>query len=213
MTKSEALKQFNDEYSKLKDTERELFTRLALKLLDETFIIRDKENERKDYANAKELIPALRPYFAFMDFALNNDSEKGIIFIKTELDSNRIRLNKLTTVAALVIRSIAYEETKKASINSQLSTNVNHIASEIGKTEIYSNFDGKSVDFRNALKLLRRYKLIDFDGDLTIGSTPILIYKTIGLVVDSSSVDELNDRLSRYKGESANEEDKENETN
>ena len=54
MTKSEALKQFNDEYSKLKDTERELFTRLALKLLDETFIIRDKENERKDYANAHQ---------------------------------------------------------------------------------------------------------------------------------------------------------------
>ena len=139
MTKSEALKQFNEEYGKLKDSERELFTKISLKLLDETFIVREKESERKDYANAKDLIPALRPYFAIMDFALNHDSEKGIIFIKTELDSNRVRLNKLETVTTLVLRSIAYDESRKASINSQISTTVNHIASEIIKTEIIKN--------------------------------------------------------------------------
>ena len=61
MTKSEALKQFNEEYGKLKDSEREIFTKISLKLLDETFIVREKENERKDYTNAKDLIPSLRP--------------------------------------------------------------------------------------------------------------------------------------------------------
>lgn len=211
MTKSEALKQFNEEYAKLKDSERELFTRLVLKLLDETFIVREKENERKDYSNARDLISTLRPYFAFMDFALNHDSEKGIIFIKTELDSNRVRLNKLETITALVIRSIAYDESRRASVNSQISTTVNHIASEITKTDIYPSFDGKSVDFRNALRKLRRYKLIDFNDDISIGTAPIIIYKTITLVVDSSSIDELSERIERYKGESANETNKETE--
>lgn len=209
MTKSEALKQFNEEYTKLKDSERELFTRLVLKLLDETFIVREKENERKDYTNARDLIPALRPYFVFMDFALNHDSEKGIIFIKTELDSNRVRLNKLETITALVIRSIVYDESRRASVNSQISTTVNHIASEIIKTDIYPSFDGKSVEFRNALRTLRRYKLIDFNDDITVGTTLIVIYKTISLVVDSSSIDELGERIQRYKGESANETNKE----
>ena len=211
MTKSEALKQFNDEYSKLKDSDREQFTKIALKLLDETFIVREKESERKDYSNARDLIPSLRPYFAILDFALNHDSEKGIIFIKTELDSNRVRLNKLETVTTLVLRSIAYDESRKASINSQIITNVNHIASEISKTEIYNAFDGKSVEFRNVLKALRKYKLIDFNGDLSIGTTPIIIYKTISLVVNSVSIDELNERIVKYKGASTNEEDKETE--
>jgi len=209
MTKSEALKQFNEEYGKLKDSEREIFTKISLKLLDETFIVREKENERKDYSNAKELIPSLRPYFAIMDFALNHDAEKGIIFIKTELDSNRVRLNKLETVTTLVLRSIAYDESRKASINSRISTTVNHVASEITKTEIYNSFDGRSVEFRNVLKTLRRYKLIDFNGDITVGTTPIVIYKTISLVVDSTSLDELNERITKYKGASTNEEDKE----
>lgn len=212
MTKNEALKQFNEEYGKLKDSERETFTKIALKLLDETFIIRDKENERKDYTNARDLIPSLRPYFAIMDFALNHDSEKGIIFIRTELDSNRVRLNKLETVTALVLRSIAYDEARKASINSQIATTVNHIASEITKTEIYQSFDGKSVEFRNVLKTLRRYKLIDFSGDITLGTTPVVIYKTISLVVDSTSLDELGERIEKYKGASNNEADKETET-
>jgi len=211
MTKSEALKQFNDEYSKLKDSDREQFTKIALKLLDETFIVREKESERKDYSNARDLIPSLRPYFAILDFALNHDSEKGIIFIKTELDSNRVRLNKLETVTTLVLRSIAYDESRKASINSQIITNVNHIASEISKTEIYNAFDGKSVEFRNVLKALKKYKLIDFNGDLSIGTTPIIIYKTISLVVNSVSIDELNERIVKYKGASTNEEDKETE--
>ena len=146
-----------------------------------------------------------------MDFALNHDAERGIIFIKTELDSNRVRLNKLETITTLVLRSIAYDESRKASINSQITTTVNHIASEITKTDIYNSFDGRSVEFRNVLKTLRRYKLIDFNGDISVGTTPIIIYKTISLVVDSTSLDELNERLTKYKGVSTNEEDKETE--
>ena len=110
-----------------------------------------------------------------MDFALNHDAERGIIFIKTELDSNRVRLNKLETITTLVLRSIAYDESRKASINSQITTTVNHIASEITKTDIYNSFDGRSVEFRNVLKTLRRYKLIDFNGDISVGTTPIII--------------------------------------
>lgn len=213
MTKSEALKQFSEEYGKLKDSEREIFSKISLKLLDETFLVREKENERKDYTNARDLIPSLRPYFAIMDFALNHDIENGIIFIKTELDSNRVRLNKLETVTTLILRSIAYDESRKASINSKLSTTINHIASEITKTEIYNSFDGKSIEFRNVLKNLRKYKLIDFNGDISIGTTPIVIYKTISLVVDSNSLNQLNERIIRYKGVSTDEEDKEIEIN
>ena len=88
---------------------------------------------------------------------------------------------------------------------------MNHIASEITKTDIYNSFDGRSVEFRNVLKTLRRYKLIDFNGDISVGTTPIIIYKTISLVVDSTSLDELNERLTKYKGVSTNEEDKETE--
>ena len=52
MTKSEAFKQFTEHYSKLKDSDREIVSRLSLKFLDETFIVKEKESDKKDYLKA-----------------------------------------------------------------------------------------------------------------------------------------------------------------
>ena len=49
MTKSEAIKQFNEQYQKLTDSQQESFSRIALRLLDETYLIREKETDKKDY--------------------------------------------------------------------------------------------------------------------------------------------------------------------
>ena len=62
------------------------------------------------------------------------------------------------------------------------------------------------------MKTLRRYKIIDFDGDITLGTTPIVIYKSIVLIVDTNSIDEINTRLDRYKGDAKDEDNQETET-
>ena len=134
------------------------------------------------------------------------------MYIRTTQDSNRIRFKKLETIAALILRYIFDDESSKASLNSVISTTVGHLASEISKTDIYSSFDGRSVEFREALKTLRRYKIIDFDGDITLGTTPIVIYKSIVLIVDTNSIDEINTRLDRYKGDAKDEDNQETET-
>lgn len=212
MTKSEAYKQFSEHYSKLKDSDREIVSRLSLKFLDETFIVKEKESDKKDYLKASELLNVLRPFFAFIDFDLSVDRERGVMYIRTTQDSNRIRFKKLETIAALILRYIFDDESSKASLNSVISTTVGHLASEISKTDIYSSFDGRSVEFREALKTLRRYKIIDFDGDITLGTTPIVIYKSIVLIVDTNSIDEINTRLDRYKGDAKDEDNQETET-
>ena len=65
---------------------------------------------------------------------------------------------------------------------------------------------------RDALYSLRKYKLIDYDGDLTQGTTPIRIYRSILLVVDVDSIDSLNAKLEKFKGGASDEEDQETET-
>ena len=47
MTKSEAQKQFNERYEKLTDSERESFSRICLKLLDEAYLVREKTTDSK----------------------------------------------------------------------------------------------------------------------------------------------------------------------
>ena len=212
MTKSEAQKQFNERYQKLTDSDREAFSRICLKLLDETYLVREKAADLKDYIKASDLIDILRPYFAIIDFDVFADREKGVIYIRTSKDSNRIRFLKMETIVALILRYVYDDESRKASINSAISTTVGHLAQEITKTEIYPNFDGRTREYRDALYSLRKYKLIDYDGDLTQGSTPIRIYRSILLVVDTDSIDALNARLEKFKGGASDEEDQETET-
>ncbi len=212
MTKSEANKQFNEQYQKLTDSQQESFSRIALRLLDETYLIREKEADRKDYSKASDLINILRTYFAIIDFDVFADRERGVIYIRTQKDSNRIRFLKMETIIALILRYVYDDESRKASINSTISTTVGHLAQEIQKTEIYADFDGRGRDFREALKSLKRYKLIDFDGDLTLGTTPIKIYRSVLLVIDTDSLDVLKARLDKFKGGVSDEENQETET-
>ena len=212
MTKSEAIKQFNEQYQKLTDSQQESFSRIALRLLDETYLIREKEADKKDYSKASDLINVLRPYFAIIDFDAFADRERGLIYIRTQKDSNRIRFLKMETIIALILRYVYDDESRKASINSMISTTVGHLAQEIQKTEIYADFNGRERDFREALKSLKRYKLIDFDGDLSLGTTPIKIYRSVLLVVDTDSLDVLKARLDKFKGGVSDEENQETET-
>ena len=210
MTKSEAIKQFNEQYQKLTDSQQESFSRIALRLLDETYLIREKEADKKDYSKASDLINVLRPYFAIIDFDAFADRERGLIYIRTQKDSNRIRFLKMETIIALILRYVYDDESRKASINSAISTTVGHLAQEIQKTEIYADFTGRERDFHEALKSLKRYKLIDFDGDLT-GTTPIKIYRSVLLVIDTDSLDVLKARLDKFKGGVSDEENQETE--
>lgn len=212
MTKSEAIKQFNEQYQKLTDSQQEAFSRIALRLLDETYLIREKEADKKDYSKASDLINVLRPYFAIIDFDAFADRERGLIYIRTQKDSNRIRFLKMETIIALILRYVYDDESRKASINSMISTTVGHLAQEIQKTEIYADFNGRERDFREALKSLKRYKLIDFDGDLSLGTTPIKIYRSVLLVVDTDSLDVLKARLDKFKGGASDEGNQETET-
>lgn len=207
MTKSEAQKQFNERYQKLTDSERESFSRICLKLLDETYLVREKATDTKDYLKASSLIDVLRPYFAIIDFDVFADREKGVIYIRTSKDSNRVRFLKMETIIALILRYVYDDESRKASINSTISTTVGQLAQEITKTDIYPNFDGRTREYRDALYSLRKYKIIDYDDDLAQGSTPIRIYRSILLVVDTDSIDTLNARLEKFKGGVSDEED------
>ena len=107
MTKNEAFKNFKESYERLSDSDRDAFSRISLKLLDETFLVKERDEDRKDYLKANDLINGLRAYFAFIDYDLVNDAEKGVIYIRTELDSNRVHLRKLETIILLVLRRLA----------------------------------------------------------------------------------------------------------
>ena len=82
---------------------------------------------------------------------------------------------------------------------------MDEVLRRLQETEIYP--DGVSMtEFRLAMGTLRRYKVIDFQDDVSKGESQVVIFNTILVLVDSSSLLELEERLKKYIGGSDDEE-------
>lgn len=208
MGKLNVLSDFQEKFGVLASSESkcERFSKIVMRLLNETFLVQDKKQDQDDYYVATGSYKAvLEDYFRFIDVSFIIDKEKRLCYIKGDNERNRLRLRKLETVLLLLFRSLSYRgERKVASYNAVIVT-VDEVLKKLNETEIYP--DGVTMtEFKSALSTLKRYKVIDFQDDPAKGDTQIAIYNSIVVLVDSSSLSELEERLSKYIGGNEDEE-------
>ncbi len=208
MGKLNVLSDFQEKYGVLASSESKCdrFAKIVLRLLNETFLVQDKRQDQDDYYVATGSYKAvIEDFFRFLDISFIVDREKRLCYIRGDNERNRLRLKKLDTVVLLIMRSLAYKgERSVASYNAVIVT-VDEILKRLAETEIYPDGVGMT-EFKNALTTLKRYKVIDFQDDPSKGETQVVIYNSILILVDSSSLLELEERLSKYIGGSEDEE-------
>ena len=208
MAKTNVLSDFQEKYGLIAGSESKCdrFAKIVLRLLNENFLVQDKRGDQDDYYVATGSYKAvIEDFFRFLDISFLVDREKRICYIRGDNERNRLRLRKLETVLLLLFRSLAYKgERTIASYNAVVVT-VDEVLRRLQETEIYP--DGVSMtEFRLAMGTLRRYKVIDFQDDVSKGETQVVIFNTILVLVDSSSLRELEERLKKYIGGSEDEE-------
>ncbi len=208
MPKTRIIDDFHERYGAIasSDSKCDRFAKIALRLLNETFLVQDRKQDEDDYYVAtgpyKEL---LNDYFSFLDVSFRVDQDKRICYIVGENDRNRLRLHKLDTVLLLVIRSLSFSGEQDFRSLTTLKVSVKDILSKIAETEIYPNGISMS-QFRDSMLLLRRYKVIDFNDDPGKDSTLVAIYNSVLLLVSASSLEDLAERLGKYVGVTDDEE-------
>lgn len=209
MEKREIAPLFSESYGLLKEKEKEDFSRIANKLIHETFIIKGKESERNDYYFVQENMTLFKLYFAVIDFEVINDIGKGIIFIRTTADHNRVRLTKFETVILLILRRFYYKKSKEITSTSKIIVSVEDISAEVRASQIFSR-DKQLANYRDALKSLRQYKVVDYEKRNIQPESNIEILPSILLVITQDDINEIEARLNDFakdKGEEADEED------
>ena len=209
MEKKEIAPAFAEAYAALKEREKEDFSRIANKLIHETFIIKGKDNERNDYYFAQDNLTLLKTYFAVMDFEVINDVTKGIVYLRTLEDHNRVRLNKFETVLLLILRKFYYMKSKESTSTGKIIVSVEDVVSEVRTSQIF-NGDKKMATYRAAFMNLRQYKVIDYAVRNLQADSNIEILPSILLVITQEDIDSINARLKDFaldKGEEAYEED------
>ena len=195
--KNNACENFYKSYVELTETKKNTFSKLCNKLLSENFIYAAKQDDKNDYYDLLSMKSMVENYFSILDYDLIHVDSYKIFYIQTNADRNRIKLRKVETVIALVFRLLYYKGSLDINSNSDIVTSLGKLLNEINKTGIFKT-QISQTECLNALKMLRRYKLINYSFNDFKEDNVITIYPTILFVVKVENINMLNDKLKAY---------------
>ena len=192
-----ACEEYAKDYIELTDTKKNTFSRLCNKLLNDNFIYAYRQEDRNDYYEILSMKKLIENYFSMIDFDLVHVDSYKLFYIQTNADRNRIRLKKLDTVIVLVFRLLYHKGSLDINSSSDISTTLGKMITEINQTGIFKS-QPSMTDYMESLRLLKRYKLIDYNFKDFKEDNVIVIYPTILYVAKVDSINMLNDKLKTY---------------
>lgn len=200
------LELFLEKYKTFNDTKKNNFSKIVNRLLNESFLIREKDEDKDDYYKAIDAIDELNNYLSIMDYEVFYDKDINLIYIKSLDNKNRIHLTKFVTIILLLLRVEYFKASKKASLTDLVSITFDELKQAVKKTNIYK--DEKSTnEYLEALKELKRLKIVNYKvGNDFSGETRIFIYPSILYVVSIENVENLSNLLKKYLGDNKDEE-------
>lgn len=206
MQRNLACEEYAKGYIELTDTRKNTFSRLCNKLLNDNFIYAYRQEDRNDYYEILSMKRLIENYFSMMDFDLIHVDSYKLFYIQTNADRNRIRLKKLDTIIVLVFRLLYHKGSLDINSSSDISTTLGKMITEINQTGIFKS-QPSMTDYMDSLRLLKRYKLIDYNFKDFKEDNVIVIYPTILYVAKVDSINMLNDKLKTYIAVKGDDED------
>ncbi len=187
-------------YESFTEGQKNEFRSIANKMLSNTFLARDKENNKNDYyflINYKDLF---EEFFAILGYELTVKSDIGVAFVSSENSTNQVKLKRDLTIVLLILRILYHEKLKETSLNEQISINVEDIHTKYNYLEIKKRIN--KTDLIEALRTFRRFNLIEVIGDITSSSARIIIFPTILYAINTEEIREVYDSIERIVNES-----------
>ena len=89
-------------YKTFNDTKKNLLSKIINRLLNESFLMLERNEDKDDYYNALDLLNEINSYLSLIDYSVVYDKNINIIYIKNTENKNRIHLNKFDTVLLLI---------------------------------------------------------------------------------------------------------------
>lgn len=198
--KVEQAKLLSESFAAMGEGEKDDFSRLASKLLNETFIIKQAKRDANDFYFLLEHSALFRAYFGLIDYDVIYDQPRGLFYIQTKLDRNRYQLTKFETILLLYFRLKYYEISRTISSTENVYVSLSETMEELRNYNIYSS-EKKQTDYDKALRSLRRRKIIDFASNNIAEGMQIQILPSILVVVTLDDVEGLNSALRAYERE------------
>ena len=184
---------------KMTITQQGQFKDTVNKLLASTFLSRDKRDNKESYYFLMSYKEVFDEFFKIMGYEIELDLPTGSVMLSGASASNTLKLKRDESVILLILRLLYHEKMKDTSLNENIVCAVSDIHEKYDYLEIKRKLN--KTDLISALRLFRRYNLIEVTGDLTSSACKIVILPTILMAIRSEDITEVFNTINRITQE------------
>lgn len=193
-----------DSYERLTNIQKATFKDIANKLLASTFLARDKKDNKDNYYFVVSYKEVFDEFFAILGYEVKLDQGVGSIMLKSDQNTGFLKLRRDETIILLILRILYHERLKETSLNENVVITVLDIHEKYNFLEIKKRIN--KTDLVSALRLFRRFNLIETIGDITMSNTKVVIMPTILYAINTEEITEVYNTVSRIVSEAGDEE-------
>ena len=193
-----------DSYERLTNVQKATFKDIANKLLAGTFLARDKKDNKDNYYFVVSYKEVFDEFFAILGYEVKLDQGVGAIMLKSDQNTGFLKLRRDETIILLILRILYHERLKETSLNENVVITVLDIHEKYNFLEIKKRIN--KTDLVSALRLFRRFNLIETIGDITMSNTKVVIMPTILYAINTEEITEVYNTVSRIVSEAGDEE-------
>ena len=156
MNKTQATKQFSENFLDLKEAEKTTFSRIVNKLLQVNLLTKRKISDANDY----RFILAFKEIFEhsfLMDFSLNIKREDEVVYITNDSLYNHLRLKKEESILLLVLRILYQRKKDFVTLDEDVEIFLHEIHSELMRIGYLDNKRITKDKLKPTLSFLRSY--------------------------------------------------------
>ena len=199
-----------DEYwnSEFTSSEKQLFQKCARKLLEKTFIVRDKDEEnRKMFYFISKNSDFFTRYFSFMGFEILVHKNSGVVMlsnivnenISSSVAVNRFRFKKIESIVLCCLWTLLSDRLHRGSLDKVIKITLSDLNMELEKYDFKKPFDKGPLD--EILKLFRKFNLIGTSGEIGDEDFTIILYPSLQFSLNENEfVSFVKDAENRMKG-------------
>jgi len=201
---------FEEDFEKLNHGDQSQFKRVVNYLLYRCYIVRRiydrtmKMNKiSADYLFVERNFDIISDYLSFIDMTLVKDDDNGVCFLTSGDDSNKIRVDGVTTLIIYALRSYYEDKIKdNPSINEIYidSTTLKLLLKDLGLTTVSRRISAVSI--ASSLRMLSMYNIVTLaKGSLSESTYAIYILPSIRYVISNAKLNALYSSLNQTGGE------------
>lgn len=179
----------NEAWENFTSADKVMFQNCCRKLLRRTFLVREKQEDRKNYFFVANQIEVFLEYFAFMGFEIKCDKDSGVIMLdnstamKDKLQSNRQRFTKEETIVLCCLWLIYISRMKEGSLSAVIIIVVSDLIYELEKYDARELISKTSLE--QIFKVFKQYSLLEVDGNVGEIDCEIRLYPSLQFALDT----------------------------